>query len=124
MYKRQLPLLKEIQGRTTDFVIAADGTVMHGLALVYIVRDLAGVESFKIVQHSLQHTTVQLVVNAGFDRANGPAIVAGFRQRLGPQVQVDVEYVAQIAPEKSGKFRYVVSHAVPAVPASGAPGHA
>src|SRR5690606_8217901 len=34
---RGLPLLKEIQGRSTDFVVAADGTVMHGLALVYVV---------------------------------------------------------------------------------------
>lgn len=44
---RGLPLLKEIQGRSTDFVIATDGTVMHGLALIYILRDLPGVRSFK-----------------------------------------------------------------------------
>ena len=39
---RGLPLLKEIQGRTTDFVVAADGTLMHGLALIYVIRDLPG----------------------------------------------------------------------------------
>ena len=32
---RSLPVLKEVQGRTTDFVVARDGTVMHGLALIY-----------------------------------------------------------------------------------------
>ena len=41
-------------------------------------------------------------------------IVEGFRRRLGAAVQVDVEFVPQIAPEKSGKFRYVVSHALEA----------
>ena len=51
---RGLPLLKEIQGRTTDFVVAADGTVMHGLALVYVMRDLPSVKAFKIVQESLE----------------------------------------------------------------------
>ncbi len=111
---RGLPLLKEIQGRSTDFVVAADGTVMHGLALIYVVRDLAGVQSYKIVQRSRQHTTVQLVVDASFDRGQAQAIAAGFRQRLGETVQVDVEFVPQIAPEKSGKFRYVVSHALEA----------
>ena len=30
---RGLPVLREIQGRATDFVVARDGTVMHGLAL-------------------------------------------------------------------------------------------
>jgi phenylacetate-CoA ligase len=58
---RGLPMLKEIQGRTTDFVVAADGTVMHGLALIYVLRDLPGLQSFKVVQHDLQRTTVMLV---------------------------------------------------------------
>lgn len=107
---RGLPLLKEIQGRSTDFVVAADGTVMHGLALVYVVRDLPGVESFKVVQHSRERTSVQLVASDAFDRAGIDNIVAGFKRRLGAQVQVDVELVQHIAPEKSGKFRYIVSH--------------
>ena len=105
-----MPLLKELQGRTTDFVMATDGTVMHGLALIYVVRDLAGVEAFKIVQESIEHTRVQLVVNAAFDRGQCPKIVVGFRQRLGPAVNVDVQLVERIAPEKSGKFRYVIRH--------------
>lgn len=109
---RGLPLLKEIQGRSTDFVVAADGTVMHGLALVYVVRDLPGVESFKVVQHSLEHTSVQLVAGGAFNRAAIDDIVAGFKRRLGAQVRVDVKLVQQIAPEKSGKYRYIVSHVV------------
>ncbi len=111
---RGLPMLKEIQGRSTDFVVASDGTVMHGLALVYVLRDLPGVAGFKIVQHSLQRVQVQIVAGPGFDlSAHQPAIVAGFQRRLGAAVQVDVDGVLAIAPEKSGKFRYVVSH-VPA----------
>jgi len=108
---RGLPLIKEIQGRSTDFVVAADGTVMHGLALIYILRDLPGVQGFKVVQHSLQRTEVQLVVDGSFRRnVEVPGIEAGFRRRLGAGVQVTVAFVPAIAPEKSGKFRYVVSH--------------
>jgi phenylacetate-CoA ligase len=107
---RGLPLLREIQGRTTDFVVAADGTVMHGLALVYVVRDVAGVRAFKIVQESRQRTCVLLSVEAGFDAGCGNRIVEGFKRRLGASVEIDLQYVSEIAPEKSGKFRYVVSH--------------
>jgi phenylacetate-CoA ligase len=111
---RGLPMLKEIQGRSTDFVVAQDGTVMHGLALIYVLRDLPGVQGFKIVQHSLQRTEVQVVAGPGFDAARQPATIAeAFRRRLGAQVQVDVQLVQAIAPEKSGKFRYVVSHVQP-----------
>ena len=31
---RGLPVLKEVQGRSTDFLVAQDGTVLHGLALI------------------------------------------------------------------------------------------
>jgi phenylacetate-CoA ligase len=116
---RGLPMLKEIQGRTTDFVVAADGTVMHGLALIYILRDMPQVNAFRIVQESLQRTVVQVVPGSGFDEVAVTTIARGFRQRLGAGVQVDVERVEAIAPEKSGKFRYVVSR-VSSAPAGNA----
>lgn len=106
---RGLPLLQEIQGRSTDFLVARDGTVMHGLALVYILRDLPQVKGFKISQESLDLTRVQVVLEAPLDEPLRRHIEQGFRARLGAGVTVDVEQVAEIAPEKSGKFRYVVS---------------
>jgi phenylacetate-CoA ligase len=108
---RGLPLLQEIQGRSTDFVIAADGMVMHGLSLIYILRDLPGVKSFKVIQESRQRTRVLLVTDAEFRAPMVEQIIAGFRQRLGSNVDVQVEIVDTIPAEKSGKFRYIVSHA-------------
>jgi phenylacetate-CoA ligase len=109
---RGLPLIREIQGRTTDFVVAQDGTVMHGLALVYVVRDLPGIAKFKIVQESVDHTKVLLVANADFDRDNVARIRTAMAQRLGRSVTIDVEFVEDIPAERSGKYRYVVSKAV------------
>ncbi|MGK5080792.1 glycosyltransferase [Janthinobacterium sp. HLX7-2] len=106
---RRLPLLQKIEGRSTDFLTAVDGTVMHGLALVYIVRELAQVRSFKIIQESLLRTRVLLVCLPRLDDATRAAIVAGFRARLGAQVDVAIEEVDDIAAEASGKYRYVVS---------------
>jgi len=106
---RNLPMLEEIQGRSTDFLVAADGTVMHGLALVYILRDIEGMKAFKIIQESLLSTRVQVVLDPPLDPALAAHITRGVRARLGAQVEVTVERVAAIAPEASGKFRYVVS---------------
>jgi len=82
---------------------------MHGLALIYIVRDRPGIRGFRIVQETLQFTRVELAVAEDFDRAQVPEIVAAFRQRLGTTVEIHVEFVEAIAPERSGKYRYVVS---------------
>ncbi len=107
---RGLPLLEEIQGRTTDFVVAADGTVMHGLALIYFLRDLPWVRQFKIVQESLLRTRILVVADGELDAARQADIVHKAQARLGAQVDVVVERVAEIPAERSGKYRYVVSH--------------
>lgn len=112
---RGLPVLQEIQGRTTDFVVAQDGTIMHGLALIYVLRDLPGVQAFKIVQESLDHTRIMLTPNDGVDvTALSGKIVEGLRARLGYDTKITVDIVDQIPAEKSGKYRYVQSNVVAA----------
>lgn len=106
---RGLPVLAEIQGRATDFVVARDGTIMHGLALIYVVRDVPGIRSFKIIQESLGHTRIQLVLDESFDRDRLAAVAHGIKARLGAEVRVDLEVLPEIPAEASGKFRYVVS---------------
>jgi phenylacetate-CoA ligase len=107
---RGLPVLKEVQGRSTDFVVAQNGTVMHGLALIYCVRDLPGVERFKIEQMTAGHTVVRLVAGPEFGAAQEARIVNDFKSRLGESVHVQVDRVCELGSEPSGKFRYVVSH--------------
>ena len=106
---RGLSTLGRLEGRATDFVVARDGTLMHGLALIYIVRNLDGIERFKIVQESLGHTRVFVEPGPGYRDETARQIVSGMKARLGADVQVDVESVARIPAEVSGKFRYVVS---------------
>jgi phenylacetate-CoA ligase len=117
---RGLPLLREIQGRANDFVVAADGTRMQSAALTYVLREIPGIEQFKIVQEHLGLTRLMLVTGPSFARECTAGIVAGFRRRLGAQVEVRVEFVGAIPPEKSGKYRYIVSRVLeqPAAPAS------
>ena len=111
---RGLPLLAEVQGRTTDFVVAQDGTVLHGLSLIYVLRDLEGVDAFKITQESLEQTKVQIVKAAGYQQDVAEArITTEFKKRLGSTVNIAIEYPDQISKEKSGKFRYVISHVKP-----------
>lgn len=109
---RGLPVLQDIQGRSTDFVVAMDGTVLHGLSLVYILRDLPGVQSFKVIQETRALTRVLLVTDEHFSNDSLALIQSGFKRRLGEEVSVVVDLVDQIAPEKSGKYRYIVSHVI------------
>ncbi len=106
---RGLPLLAEIEGRSTDFVRAADGTVLHGLALIYVMRELPQVEAFKIIQEAIDCITVQLVTSSSDTAQLEKTVTEQFRRRLGDQLELNFEYVSRIEREASGKFRYVVS---------------
>lgn len=106
---RTLPLLQQIEGRSTDFVHAQDGSVMHGLALIYILRDLPQIRAFKIIQESVLHTRVVVVAMPALGAVLRAQIETGFQARLGAGVTIAIDEVSAIAPDPSGKFRYVVS---------------
>jgi phenylacetate-CoA ligase len=53
---------------------------------------------------------VQVVTNGVWTDASVGEIESGLRQRMGEGVAIDVRLLDGIAPEASGKHRYVVSH--------------
>lgn len=106
---RGLHVISEVIGRQTDFLVRADGTIMHALAAIYILRSVPGVAEFKVIQEAVDALRVNLVVTPAWRPAAVAAIEAQFRQRLGMAVRVEVAVVESIPPEPSGKHRYVVS---------------
>jgi len=113
---RGLDVLDAVVGRQTDFIIAADGRIMHALALIYVLRAVPGVGQFKLIQHAIDRLEVQVVPDARWNEAAGTAVVQGLRARLGDALKVELRLLDAIAPEVSGKHRYVVSR----VPLQGA----
>ena len=105
-----LHVIAEVTGRQTDFVVAADGRVMHALAVIYVLRAVPGISQFKCIQHALDRMEVQIVPDASWSEAACHAIEAGLHARLGEALKVDVRMLDEIPPEASGKHRYVVSH--------------
>jgi phenylacetate-CoA ligase len=106
---RGLPLLEAVHGRTTDFIVAEDGTVMHALALIYALRDVPGVKNFKVVQEDRSHTRVFLIPENGFPEEAEEKIRARLTERLGKGVRISMERVEEIPRSASGKHRYVES---------------
>lgn len=106
---RSLPLLENIEGRTTDFILAPDGTILHALSVIYILREIEGIEQFKIRQKEVDRFHVELVRNRNFKTESESRIREGLQQRLRAPVQVTIEYVPTLPPERSGKFRHVIS---------------
>lgn len=108
---RGLPALREVFGRSTDFVRTRSGNTMHALALIYEVRDKAGVRAFKFVQAEDLSLELLLVAAPELTQEVETSIRAGVLRRMGDDTELTIRHVDEIPPEKSGKYRYVVSRA-------------
>lgn len=113
---RGIDVIGEVAGRHTDFVVRADGTIMHALAVIYILRAVAGIGQFKCIQHAPDAMEVLVVPDRGWSDECRARIATGLRARLGAELRVDCRVLDVIPAEASGKYRYVVSH----VPLAGA----
>lgn len=107
---RGLHVIEAVEGRRTDFVVRADGTVMHALAFIYVLREMEQVREFRFIQHEARCTEVLVVPQTAWNDEATARVVSGIQARLGPDCAVEVKVVDTIAPEASGKHRYVVSH--------------
>lgn len=106
---RGLDVISEVLGRSTDFIVRADGTIMHALAVIYVLRAVEGVGEFRIVQHSLKDIEVLVVPNARWQESGPAEIETGLQKRLGGDIRIDLRLLGSIPVEASGKHRYVIS---------------
>jgi phenylacetate-CoA ligase len=105
---RHLPLLADVQGRITDFLVLPDGRRISGPALTLIVSDLSAVRQVQFVQKSPGVIILRVVPGVKY----GPATEQELRKRmslyLGDSVTLQIGLAESIASEISGKYRFVV----------------
>jgi phenylacetate-CoA ligase len=107
---RGLPLIREIVGRSTDYVLAQDGRRLPGTALTYVLREIPEIAAFKIVQETRSLLRVKIVPAAQWSASLDEVIRTGLQARMGRGTDVIVQIVDRIPAERSGKYRYIVSH--------------
>jgi phenylacetate-CoA ligase len=110
---RGLSILEMVEGRSTDLLVAPDGTAKHALSLIYVLRDIESVGQFRIVQQADFSVDVLVVpvFPDGLDGCDRQRIRKGVAGYMGSDVTCRVEQVPAIPPSASGKHRYVISHA-------------
>ncbi len=106
---RGLPLLADVQGRITDFLILPDKTYISGPSLTLVVADMPDVAQVQFVQKD-PHSVVLRVVPG---KSYGPDTRVELRRRMSLYlhnlVDLSLEEVAGITSEASGKYRFVIN---------------
>lgn len=111
---RSLPLISQISGRTTDYLVTKKGKKIPGLALDIQTFVSDSIEQFQIIQENTYKVRVKIVPsqNAFRDDINSicTCIVDKYKRILGEDIDISIELVDQILPTASGKRRIVVSN--------------
>ncbi|WP_435065523.1 phenylacetate--CoA ligase family protein [Halobaculum sp. EA56] len=108
---RGLPLTVErFEGRTDDILRTPDGRLLPAVNFYTLMYDIEGVEMFKLLQTAVDHVEVRLVVSDSFDKSNEAELRSGLNQRLGDNIDIQIQYTDIIERDPdSGKIRCVES---------------
>lgn len=109
---RTLPILKSLDGRTTDMIYLPDGKMINRFEPVFIT-ELPLVEA-QIIQDSLTRLRILYVPTPQFTKEHEQLMVQRTRDRMGnPEMEVVAEATDAIPRTKAGKFQTNVCNLSP-----------
>ena len=109
--ERKLPRLKEVRGRTADFLLTPEGNRVFGISVLdTMMIHFPGLKQAQIVQDELGLLRIRLAVRDGerLDTDAESDLAGRLSEFFGPTMRYDFEYVDRILPEKNGKYRFAI----------------
>lgn len=100
-------VIKDIQGRSEDFVITPEGLRIQRFD--YLFKDTRDIKECQVVQRKLGTVVFRIVKRDNYSVETEKLIVDGVRKMISPSIGCEFEYVTEIERTKAGKFKAVVS---------------
>lgn len=106
---RGLPMMERVTGRTADFLVRPDGSLVAGVSLVErTLTAIQGIEQMQFVQEQAELLRVNLVVRDGYDGNGEIALRRELQHVFGPEMRLELRYLDGIPQEPSGKYRFSI----------------
>ena len=111
---RGLPMLENIQGRVTDFLVTKEGKIVSGVALAtYMITNIKGIRQIQLVQEAKDYIKIKLATNPQFQETSRKILLNRLAEFLGEKMGHEIISVDSIPHEVSGKFRFSISNISP-----------
>ena len=105
---RGLSLLQAVTGRRLDVLTTPDGRALPGEFFPHILKELASVQQFQVIQDDPAAVTVRLVAPT-WQEQDERWLRAEVAATAGPLLRLDVERVNAIPLTAAGKLQVVVN---------------
>ncbi|MEE4198454.1 MAG: hypothetical protein V2I54_12480 [Bacteroidales bacterium] len=111
---RGLPLIRRVEGRTTDIVIGTNGNRISGIFFPLIRKKVKGVEEIQVVQEEYGKLEINVKRNSLYDNNKSSSeIINIIKNELGRDMIVNINYVSGINVTQTGKLQRVISKVSP-----------
>lgn len=104
---RAAPTVEKIDGRIESYIITPDGRQLGRLDFLFKESD--HIEEAQLIQDRPDRVRVRVVRSPGYSDSDEATLRRDLTEYLGDVIAADIEYVAEIPREASGKFRQIVS---------------
>ncbi len=106
---RGLPRMQMAAGRVTEFLISPEGVIVSGVSLAtYFITSIPGIAQAQLIQEKRDFVVVRLVCTEQFDNDSERIISEKIAEFFGPGMKYELQKVATIPLEPSGKHRFSI----------------
>ncbi|MGH8589515.1 MAG: phenylacetate--CoA ligase family protein [Gammaproteobacteria bacterium] len=112
---QSFPVINRIEGRQTDYLIAAEGTLISGTFAAEALTGLPHLMYYQIVQEELGKIEVRIVKGNGYQPESTHAVLTALQARVGPGIQIGVRFCGLEGLERNpvGKIRQCFNRLTP-----------
>jgi len=101
------PVIQRIEGRMEDIIVTPSGRKIGRLD--HIFKDMEKIKESQIVQETRDEISIKVVKRKGYSLKDEKKLLNEFKERLGEEIEYNIEYVKNINRTSSGKFKAVIS---------------
>jgi len=104
-----LPTLKEVNGRTRDFFIKNDGSLINGVYFMFLLRTISWIKTFRVIQEDYRRIRILIVPFGNVINTEKREIEQKIKKLMGLHCKIIWEFVDEIPRSRSGKYIYIES---------------
>ena len=106
---RHMPRFTGVTTKEEDIVVTPEGKLISSSVLTHPFKPMDAVQESQIIQEEVDLLRIKIVRRKGYSETYSTNLIAALRQRVGPSMRIELEFVENIPRTQAGKLRWVIS---------------
>ncbi|KKH47205.1 phenylacetate--CoA ligase family protein [Methanosarcina sp. 1.H.A.2.2] len=104
-----LPLMDPVETKLDDMILTPDGNLLSPSVLTHPFKPMVNVEKSQIIQEKKDQITIKIVKKRGYSEKDSEILLKELHERVGFEMDIELEFVEDIPRTKAGKYRWIIS---------------